>query len=295
MTEPETDDRSAIDRRTLLKGVTAASLLGGVPIRATAAEGAGASEQSPTDSNRRAQGRPRFQYAAKFVCGRADGEQLAEGRYQTAINVHNPMPEDSTRFRWKVAPAFPEQPSDPFDFSRYIPLPPDGAFEIDCRQIAERTDSQGDLLTGFVVVQAISELDVVAVYTSEFEEERTLDVERVPPRRLRDGGGGGGGNRPDLIPVEVGRSGENVVVLVRNQGNAPAGPSQTAVDFGQYGTETADTPVLAPGQSTTLQFEIPRQPNCFDPDCDFVVTVDATDAVNESNEQNNTIRQTFLG
>ena len=31
-----------------------------------------------------------FQYAVKFVCGRADGEVLARGEYLTAVNVHNP-------------------------------------------------------------------------------------------------------------------------------------------------------------------------------------------------------------
>ena len=43
-----------------------------------------------------------FQYAAKFVCGKSDGDELAPGVYFTAINVHNPTERDVT-FRKKFA------------------------------------------------------------------------------------------------------------------------------------------------------------------------------------------------
>src|SRR5215207_8598192 len=51
---------------------------------------------------------PTFQYAVKFVCGRADGEVLARGEYLTAVNVHNPTNKD-IEFRKKFAIALPRQ------------------------------------------------------------------------------------------------------------------------------------------------------------------------------------------
>jgi hypothetical protein len=300
--ENRNESRTAIDRRTLLKGVTAASLLGGVPLQVSAGESAASqSEQPAIDSDPRAQERPRFQYSVKFVCGEAEGERFARGRYRTAINVHNPIRDGETRFRWRVAPAFRAEPTDPSEFDAFG-LGPDEALEIGCEQIRDLADlgGPGDLLTGFVVVEAETELDVVAVYTADADGVRSMDVERIPPRRLGNGGGGeeggGDGNRPDLVPEEVACGHRSVEVTVRNRGNAPAGPSQTAVDFGRYGNQMRTTPVLAPGQSVTRTFQIPTRPdNCYDPNCEFTVTVDATDAVNESNETNNSVEARCRG
>jgi hypothetical protein len=299
---------SAIDRRTLLKGVTAASLLGGVPLASASEQGVSQSDQPATDSNPRAQERPRFQYSVKFVCGEAEGERFARGRYRTAINVHNPMREDETRFRWKVAPAFPAEPTDPSDFDAFG-LGPDEALEIDCRQIRDLADlgGPGDLLTGFVVIETDIELDVVAVYSADADGVRSMDVERIEPRRLGggegDGDGNGDGQQPDLVPEEVECISPSVVggdylveVEVRNQGDVPAGPSRTAVDFRKYGTKMQTTPVLAPDQSVTQRFVIPTgAQNCFDPNCEFTVTVDATDTVDESDEANNSVQEVCRG
>ncbi|WP_276302216.1 CARDB domain-containing protein [Halorussus lipolyticus] len=293
MTQRETD---TIDRRTLLQGVTAVSLLGGLPARATATGRTGLPNfdwesvdvGEATDADRQ-EDRPRFQYAVKFVCGEAEGERFARGRYRTGVNVHNPA-DDEVEFRWKVAPAFPAERAEPSDFEEFG-LGPDGALEIDCRQIFEVVGG-GGLLTGFVVIEADTELDVVAVYSAEADGVRTMDVERVSPRQLGDGRG----NAPDLVPAEIDCDGRELFVRVQNRGSAPAGPSKTEVDFDTYGTQTRETPILAPGQSATLRFQIPLRPrNCYDPDCEFAVTVDATDAINESNETNNSLRERCLG
>jgi subtilase family serine protease len=82
----------------------------------------------------------------------------------------------------------------------------------------------------------------------------------------------------------------------KNQGTVVAGPSVTVVDFFAYGKFSMPTPPLAPGASVDLFFLIPTSPkNCFDPDCEFRITVDAMNQVVESNEANNIASGTCLG
>jgi subtilase family serine protease len=50
---------------------------------------------------------------------------------------------------------------------------------------------------------------------------------------------------------------------------------------------------LAPGASVDLFFPIP--PACFNPNCEFRITVDANNQVNESNEGNNVAKGTCFG
>lgn len=234
-----------------------------------------------------------FEYAVKIICGKADGEILAPGRYWTAINVHNPA-SVGVRFRKKVALAFPEEQPGPVSKLFDAKLGPDEAFEIDCKDIRKLAEYDADFLKGFVVIQSESELDVVAVYTAAGGDEfvESLHTERVPARRIRIG-------LPDLIPVpdENGsfcrRRDGNLIVTVRNQGAFGSGPSTTVVDFGAYGTVAMPTPALAAGASVDLAFPIPL--GCFDPDCDFRITVDANNNVAESDEGNNTAFGTCLG
>ncbi len=226
-----------------------------------------------------------FQYAVKFVCGKDDGEILAPGRYWTAINVHNPT-QKYVSFKKKVAVALPAEEPGPVSELFDAKLGPDEAFEIDCKDIRQHSEYGADLMKGFVVIVSSVELDVVAVYTAagRDKEVETIHTERVPPRRIEIG-------LPDLIPVPD----ENgffckledgcLIVTVRNQGSAAAGPSTTRVDFGIFGVTELPTPPLAPGASVDLCFPIPK--GCFNPDCDFKIKVDAYDVVVESNEGNN--------
>lgn len=97
---------------------------------------------------------------------------------------------------------------------------------------------------------------------------------------------------PDLIPVPFPDNptfcvGTEVEVIVRNQGQAPAGPSTTVVDFFQYGTVSMSTPALDPGEEVVLRFPIP--PQAFDPDAEWQLFVDFNNDVLESNELNNTV------
>src|SRR4051812_21721473 len=228
----------------------------------------------------------RFQYSVKFICGKSDGKVAAIGNYWTAINVHNP---DTRRvaFQKKFVVALPHEEAGPVSQPVRAVLGPDEAFEIDREDIFRHSPLHADFLKGFVVIESDMELDVVVVYTAGGDngQVETLDVERVSPRRVEAA-------LPDLIPIPdqqgnfCRREDGTLTVTVRNQGSAGAGPSVTPVDFGAHGTFDMPTPTLLPGASVDLKFPIPV--GCFDPDCEFRITVDASGVLTESNEGNNT-------
>jgi len=254
---------------------------------------------------------PACQYAVKFVCGKSDGEVVAPGNYFTAINVHNPTYQE-IRFRKKVIVArravvgseAEEERPEPGRPPKFINanLGPDQAFEIDCpdiRHILDGPEADAPFLKGFVVIETDIELDVVAVYTAAGAagQVETLHIERVSPRCREVG-------LPDLVPVPDPKLGfcrrdeqGHLIVTVKNQGTVMAGPSVTVVDFFAYGSAPPmPTPPLAPGASVDLLFLIPTSPkNCFDPNCEFRITVDAMNQVVESNEANNIASDTCIG
>ena len=78
---------------------------------------------------------------------------------------------------------------------------------------------------------------------------------------------------------------ENLRVHIKNQGTADAGPSTVEVDFGQHGKVSQPVPSLTVGATTTIL--IPMSHVCYDPDCEFVITVDSSNDIDESNELNN--------
>src|SRR4029077_18639363 len=111
----------------------------------------------------------------------------------------------------------------------------------------------------------------------------SIDVEQIRERRKR----AQSGEQPDLIPVPGPQgsfcqgSGGKLMVVVKNRGAAPAGPSTTEVDFGRFGKFTQATPALAPGASIQLFFAMPT--GFFQPDCFFKITVDVGTQVTETN------------
>ena len=234
-----------------------------------------------------------FQYAAKFFLGKSTGTVLAPGVYFTAINVHNPT-YSTVAFRFKIAVALPGVKPGPV--SAFFParLGPDEALEIDSPDILKRAGANAEFLKGFVVIESPVELDVVAVYTASGStgQIETLHTERVPARRVELGA-------PDLIPIPDAkgsfcrRKDSTLTVTVKNQGDGPAGPSTTQVDFLAFGKVTQPTPALAAGASVDLTFAIP--PGCFDPNCEFLITVDLNNEVDESDETNNIAKGACLG
>ncbi|MFT6388236.1 MAG: subtilase family serine protease, partial [Cellvibrionaceae bacterium] len=78
-------------------------------------------------------------------------------------------------------------------------------------------------------------------------------------------------------------------IIVRNQGDGPAGPTTTRVEhINQDFIEEQPTPALNAGEETVLTFPIPSA--CVSETCPFRITVNAdpVDAVIESNTINNT-------
>ena len=67
----------------------------------------------------------------------------------------------------------------------------------------------------------------------------------------------------------------------------------TEVDFFAFGKVSMPTPPLGVGALTDLIFPIP--PGCFNPNCEFRITVDANNQVSESNEGNNIAKGICLG
>lgn len=121
----------------------------------------------------------RYQYAAKFVCGKPGPRVVAPGEYFSAINVHNPH-EWPVKLRKKVAVALPGEKPGPVSRFVHEELKGDEAFEIDCPDILRRAGG-GEFLKGFVIIESEDELDVVTVYTVAGESP-SIHTERVPYR-----------------------------------------------------------------------------------------------------------------
>lgn len=112
--------------------------------------------------------------------------------------------------------------------------------------------------------------------------------------------------KPDLVPVPAPnipgpngfckktKDGKQLIVTVRNQGTAAAPASITIVGFSPGGSAPpSPTLALPAGASTDLVFDIPA--SCSNPDCNFKITVDSTNTVDESNEANNTAEGLCVG
>jgi hypothetical protein len=207
----------------------------------------------------------------------------------------------SSRSSHSRSPLRSKPPGEVGDIGEHV-LGPDQALAVDCTDIRRQLGFPRPYIEGFVVIQSRESLDVSAVYTSAALDangrptaQSGIDVEQIRERQ-RDG-------RPELadlvaVPdIESGsfckRRGENLIVTVRNQGLGPAGASTTEVDFFSHGKVSLPTPPLAPNASVDLLFPIPL--GCFDPDCEFRITVDALHDVAETDEGNNIADDTCLG
>jgi CARDB len=248
-----------------------------------------------------------FEYVAKLVCGLQrdpSDMRLTRGAYATTINIHNPN-EGEVKFSKKLAFTFPPEeqtPGEVRDIGEHV-LGPDEALAVDCMDIRRQLgEFPTPYIEGFVVIQSRESLDVSAVYTSAALDangrpttQSGIDVEQIRERQRE--------RRPelaDLVAVPDIESGSfckrqegNLIVTVRNQGLGPAGASTTEVDFFGHGKVSLPTPPLAPNASVDLPFPIPL--GCFDPDCEFRITVDVLHDVAEADEGNNTADDTCLG
>ncbi|HVR38425.1 MAG TPA: hypothetical protein VMU84_04965 [Thermoanaerobaculia bacterium] len=126
------------------------------------------------------------QYAAKFICGKADGANpAAPGVYWTAINVHNPLLRKEITFVKKFTIGLPKEKVGKISTWFRGILRADETLQIDCVDIwAHLSVPAGSFVEGFAVIQPSSELDVVGVYTAAPPNGgvSTMQMERVPLR-----------------------------------------------------------------------------------------------------------------
>lgn len=105
--------------------------------------------------------------------------------------------------------------------------------------------------------------------------------------------------QPDLVPMkraagqgadglcyQTNQGGGSLLVAVQNIGTTPVPNSTTTVEFFPGGLYDLPTPALSPGASVNLS-PAAFPTSCFNPDCDFKVTVDSKHVVQEFNEGNN--------
>jgi hypothetical protein len=125
----------------------------------------------------------RFQYAVKFICtanipGTSQtSSAVLPGSYQTAVNIHNPN-NDDVRFRMKLASSI--------GISEFITgsVKPDGVETVDCGRIRDFSLHLIHGFEGFLVIESLASLDVVAVYTAGEKFVASIDVEYVRERAL---------------------------------------------------------------------------------------------------------------
>jgi hypothetical protein len=125
------------------------------------------------------------QYAAKFVCGKTDGDLAAPGQYFTIINVHNPAPNANVSLRKKFA--LGERDEKVGMKTRFWPasLHGDEVMGIDCPNIYKHTGiPEGTFIEGYTVIESRAELDVVSVYTAGRDHVEAFYTERVPLRKV---------------------------------------------------------------------------------------------------------------
>ena len=109
---------------------------------------------------------------------------------------------------------------------------------------------------------------------------------------------------PDLVPANppgmVGYCNvddfNNLIVYVKNQGKADALASLVKVQFDlTSGVQEFSTSVgsISVGQIKSVSFAIPI--GCWNPDCNFIITVDSGEDITESSELNNSVNGNCVG
>ncbi len=78
-----------------------------------------------------------------------------------------------------------------------------------------------------------------------------------------------------------------LVITILNQGKKEAKATTTEIAFGTLPPIRLPTRPIPPGESASVTFPVPD--DCFRPECQFQITVDAKNEVEESEERNNQV------
>lgn len=81
------------------------------------------------------------------------------------------------------------------------------------------------------------------------------------------------------------RDKNDLVIRIQNSGAKDAPPTTVLVEFPGFPSQTVATPAI-PGQSV-IEVKVPIPAGCHNPDCDFKITVDPNNQVQEPREDNN--------
>jgi hypothetical protein len=111
---------------------------------------------------------------------------------------------------------------------------------------------------------------------------------------------------PDLVPEPIPNlpgpvgfcrldAAGRLVIRVRNQGTAASPPTFTRVEFLPGGVVFLATPSIPPGGVIDLSPSVVFPGGCHNPDCDFRITADSDELINESDESNNTVDGRCIG
>lgn len=115
-----------------------------------------------------------------------------------------------------------------------------------------------------------------------------------------------GAGLPDLVPepllldparvsfCRLDPSGR-LVIRVKNQGTAASLPTFTRVEFLPGEVVFLRTPKIPPSEAVDLLPPLVFPGACYNPDCDFRITVDWVEFVDESDESNNTVDGRCIG
>jgi len=129
-----------------------------------------------------------FKYVAKFVCGKADEDQIksfatSPGLYYTSINVTNQNLQTAVRGRKRFSIGQLRQRPGPVSAFDSWALKPGETMQIDCSDIAKHLDFSLGFVEGFVfIVGEPARFEVTAVYTvSDGERPVSIDVEPLTP------------------------------------------------------------------------------------------------------------------
>jgi hypothetical protein len=79
--------------------------------------------------------------------------------------------------------------------------------------------------------------------------------------------------------------GNDLVIRIQNSGAKDAPPTTVLVEFPGFPSQTVVTPAI-PKQSV-VEVKVPIPAGCHNPDCDFKITVDPNNQVQEPREDNN--------
>jgi hypothetical protein len=130
-----------------------------------------------------------LQYAAKFVCGKATGPvgNFAPGTYFTTINVYNTS---SVAIDKRIVVALPDEKAGGSTKPITVVLKPGQAMQVDCANILNHLKAEGvptpvGPVDGFVIIRAMTPIDVLGVYTTIASTGiQTMAMDRVPARKL---------------------------------------------------------------------------------------------------------------